>query len=172
MYPYIMSPRRTCAKDLEIPPLSDEGLLPSVEHPQLQTGKRISILTRLNAGMKIRDVAKCEGVSTATVARIKNDPHLNALSDGKSIEKTKELLANKFYLASDQFLDEGLKPEKIGKLRSTEAMMAAGIAVDKARLLEGKSTENLSIRGVVSHLQAQLSDAELLRKSLLSAVEV
>lgn len=164
-----MAPRRPGQKELE--PLSDDAITPNSSTEMLQTGRRIAILAHLEAGDRPSDIARREKVSLATVHNIRNDPRLRELSDGKAVERTKELLSANFYLASDALLDEAMKPAKIVKLRTTEAMLAAGIAVDKARLLEGKSTENVSIRGVVGHLQAQLSDAALLRRTLLESID-
>jgi hypothetical protein len=164
-----MAPRRSGQKD-QLEPLTDAAIVPNSELQTIQTGRRIAILARLEAGERPADIARREKVCLSTVDNIRNDPHLRELSDGKMVERTKELMSAKFYLASDALLDEAMRPEKRAKLRTTEAMLAAGIAVDKARLLEGKSTENVSIRGVVAHLQAQLSDAALLRRTLLDSI--
>lgn len=168
-YNTTMPPRRADQK--ELPALTDDGALaPNSDRQTIQTGRRIAILARLEAGESCTEVARREKVSVSAVQSIKNDPHLRELLDGKAVEKTKEMMSAKFYLASDRLLEEAMRPEKIAKLRTTEGMMAAGIAVDKARLLEGKSTENLSIRGVVGHLQAQLSDASFMRRALLDSI--
>lgn len=164
-----MPARRSYQKGT-LEPLTEAPLTPSVPLEPLQTGKRIAILARLEAGDRPSEVARREKVSLTTVNAIRNDPFLRELVDIKAVEKTKEIMSAKFYLASDRLLDEAMRPEKLAKLRTTEGMMAAGIAVDKARLLEGKSTENVSIRGVVGHLQAQLSDAALLRRQLLDSM--
>ena len=164
-------PLRHLGQKEALEPLTDDALTPSVEVQHLQTGRRIAILARLEAGERPADIARREKVSLTTVQDIRNDPRLRELSDGKAVERTKELMSAKFYLASDRLLDEAMRPEKLSKLRTTEGMMAAGIAVDKARLLEGKSTENVSIRGVVGHLQAQLSDAALMRRVLLESID-
>lgn len=163
-------PSRRFGQKAPLEPLTDAPLAPNSDREAIQTGKRISILARLEAGDKPAEVARREKVSVSAVRQIQQDPYLRELVDSKAVEKTKEILSAKFYLASDRLLDTAMRPEKLAKLRTTEGMMAAGIAVDKARLLEGKSTENVSVRGVVGHLQAQLSDAALLRRQLLDSM--
>lgn len=110
-------------------------------------------------------------MSRAQVLEIQGDQQLAELSDRRIVAKTKEILGGSFYMAASQLLQEATNPAKVRRLPADRAMVSAAIAFDKARLSEGLSTENLSVRGIVGHLEEKRREAEELRSQLLDSLK-
>lgn len=114
---------------------------------------------------------KSERMTRAQVLEIQADQTLAELSDRRVVAKTKEILGGAFYMASAQLLKEATNPDKVRRLPADRAMVSSAIAFDKARLADGLSTENLSVRGIVGHLEEKRKEADELRDALLHSLE-
>ena len=106
--------------------------------------KAIAVALRAS-GMPYTKIAFVLKVGTGTVHHWVNSP--GQLGDGRYqelAEQVKDQLANRSYLLSNTILanitDEDMKKAPLGS-----KVMASAILIDKARLLDGESTENQSI---------------------------
>lgn len=133
-----------------------KGDKPKYIRQTITTGKKIAIKAMLDQGMSQWQVAHIEQVSRATVNRIANDPELDNLRSD-IVEKTKSMLSSRFYVLADRSIDKAMEEDRIDKLNSYQLTMMGAVSVDKARLMDGMSTENVSVRGLNGHL---LKDAK------------
>jgi hypothetical protein len=89
----------------------------------------------LEAGASERMAAKKAGVSRETVRAINKCKTL----DMEVVDRIKKGLAAKFYDVADRSLDN-ISDSKLEHAQPSQLIMTAGIATDKARLIEGKAT--------------------------------
>lgn len=154
-----------------LPPLDASVGLAEAPKGNFSVGKRVLVFAKLQSGHKIPRIMKEERMTRAQVLEIERDQSLAELSDRRITAKTKEILGSRFYMAASQLLEEATSPAKVRRLPADRAMVSAAIAFDKARLSEGLSTENLSVRGVVGHLEERRREAEELRSQLLDSLK-
>jgi hypothetical protein len=111
-------------------------------------------------GLSERKIASLTGVSRHVVRKVvkRLDVDKNELLD-----HIKKNMANDLMLGAQKFLTVATSPGKLEKASLLQAVTGMGIAIDKARLLQGESTENLSIRANVS----KLDDAQAVLEQLL-----
>jgi len=138
-----------------------------LKYRRLSTGQKLSILALTRLGLTTREIAFKEKVSERTIEYIKADEKLNLLLDNnKAMETTKRTLGNNFYLLADSALTRAQDPEKLDNMNAYQLAGIAALSYDKARLAEGLSTENISIRGMVSHIQEEKNNLTALRERL------
>ena len=155
-----------------LPPLDPFQAAPDTrQNGNISTAKRVFVFARLQSGHSVAKIMKEERLTRAQVIEIESDQALAALSDRRILAKTKEILGGSFYMAADQLLREATDPRKVARLPADRAMVSAAIAFDKARLADGLSTENLSVRGIVGHLEEKRKEAEELRAQLLDSLK-
>jgi len=111
------------------------------------TGKRLTMSEKLiiyaAKGTKKSPlkVAAEFGVSDSTVKRLWKDEGLAAMKD--QVALVKESLADELYLTAAGCIKQvGVS---LPKASAKDAAVAAGIMIDKARLLEDKSTQNVGV---------------------------
>lgn len=142
-------------------------LRPQQKKPPLSTGRKLMIRAMLDNGASIRQVAFQEHVHYTTVRKIKLDDSLKELMpESKAAEMTKKALGNSFYYLADASLQKASEEERLDRMSSFQLAGIAGLAFDKGRLAEGLSTENISIRGVVGHLQSERDSLRATREAL------
>lgn len=116
---------------------------------------------RVTTGAPTRTIAKEYGVSNATVTALEHDERLKAkLAHADHIKKA--LSAESYIIA------EAAGNRVLEDMHRASAYQAAGIrhyAIEDARLVEGSSTQNISIKTVVSDLEER-------KKQLLDAINV
>lgn len=138
-----------------------------LKYRRLSTGQKLAILSLVRMGLTTKEIAFKEKVSPRTVGYIKADQHLNLLlENNKAMDITKKSLGNNFYLLADSAVTRAQDPEKLENMSAFQLAGIAGLAYDKARLAEGLSTENISIRGMVSHIQEEKNNLTALRERL------
>lgn len=109
-------------------------------------GQKLAIKALQDAGLSAQEVAPLADVDRHTVVRIWNDPELDDLSP-QVVGKVKTGLNGLFYKRSLQAL-LAMTPEKYESASLLQIATTSGIMVDKARLMDGLSTENVSFRGL------------------------
>lgn len=125
----------------------------------LGTGKRLTltekILVKAEKGVKsVRKTAELYGISTDTVQRIWKNKELAKLND--KVATVKKAMTDNLYLAAHCGIGQVVKA--MPKANAQQAAVATGIMLEKARLLEEKSTQNLSHNGylnIVNHVDYQ-----------------
>ena len=87
------------------------------------------------------------------------------------METIKEGLAEKFYKIADSAL-EHITEEKLQKTPAFQLLGMASLAVEKARLIEGAPTQNLSVDVYTYHkLAVKLDDLQKQRQKCLTLLE-
>lgn len=135
----------------------------------LTIGAKLLILKELEAGLSFNAICRTHLITREMIPIIKNDPLvIEAHQDSFADKETKRLLAKRFYDFVDVALSH-ISPEKLEKLNAYQLIMAAAVALDKARLVEGESTQNVTIRSVALNLNNTLEQLRE-RKTQLEAV--
>ena len=119
---------------------------------RLTEGEKLLIHTeRVKSTKTTRQIAKEYGVSNATVTALEHDERLKVkLAHADHIKKA--LSAESYIIA------EAAGSRVLQDMHRASAYQAAGIrhyAIEDARLVEGSSTQNISVRTVVNDLEAR-----------------
>lgn len=105
----------------------------------------------LDAKLTMRDIARKHHCSLTTVDAVKkSDRYIRS-----TLSNTKKALPQKLYEIANLSIS-AITPAKLAAASAPQLITTAAIAIDKARLMEGLSTENMDIRAVVPRIQEQL----------------
>lgn len=107
--------------------------------------KQVYARALFDLGFTIREVTRKAGISNDTAMAIKRRCDYNS----DSLEQLKKILPNKFYGLANESLNH-LSPEKLEKCSAPQLMMVTGIAIDKARDMEGSNRPQFNIVTVVN----------------------
>jgi len=99
----------------------------------------------LEQGLSTRKISKLVHVSNNAIMQVKRGERVGSI---ELASRLKEQLASKFTINASEFLDHANQPDKLDKASTLQLVTAAGISVDKARLLNNESTMNVSVRDV------------------------
>ena len=148
---------------------SQEHKLPALTHkPQgkakrLTQAERIIIHTeRKSSGKTTRAIAKEYGVSNSTVTDIEHNERLKAKIEQS--DHIKKALSANLYISAQDSLD-CITPKRLLQVNAYQNAIITATLIDKARLIEGSSTLNVSIKTVVSDLEER-------KRQLLDAINV
>jgi len=121
--------------------------------PELR-GAEIKAL--LEQGYSIAKCATMAGCSRDTVVAIKKSNKF----DRAIVDSIKNHISGKFYKVADAAVN-AITPEKLQNATPVQLITTAGIAIDKARLIEGDATQRIEFVGVVDdELQGQIAALE------------
>ncbi len=132
---------------------------------------KLAVIAQLGTGKTIREVAKLNGMSTATVLRFKQELGSVDTID-QEVNTIKKGLSKKVWRIGDMLADSVIDhPEVIDNAALSQRMVGLGIAVDKGRLMDGEPTEITKIHDEpMGELMNQLGN--LLRRSPQIGVEM
>lgn len=102
---------------------------------KLPIAQQLAVKALLESGKSERHTSKLAKVSRATVRAVNKCKSL----DPQLVDRIKLGLASKLYEVADRSLDH-ITDDKMEKSTSVQLMTTAAIGIDKARLIEGKST--------------------------------
>ena len=139
----------------------------TVDMPEPDTGRN-TVLDRMTVnatiaqiyieqGLSVRKINKLTGVSTDCIKKVRKG--LKVGSPELAI-RLKEGLANKFTIAASTFMDYAHDPDKLAKAGTLQLVTAAGISVDKARLLNNESTMRITITDVYQEYSTKITQLE------------
>lgn len=111
------------------------------------TGQKLAILADIDAGISLRQIASSHFCSLDTVQRIRDDQELRELQNPSIVSHRKKALSNMNRFVADRMLSS-ITDEDISKINAYQRVVASSIAIDKARLLDNESTQNVSVRGL------------------------
>ena len=115
-----------------------------------ETERLIIHTERVTSGKSTRVVGKEYGVSSSTVSEIEHDEALIAkLAQAEHIKKG---LSADLYVKAQASLDK-LTDDRLLKVNAFQNAIIAATCIDKARLIEGASTHNISLAGRFMMLQ-------------------
>jgi hypothetical protein len=137
-----------------------------VSYRRLTTGRKIAIKAMLDSGFPERQIAALENVSPATVNNIRHDPELQDLSPS-IVEKTKSMLASRAYVMADRSISKAAEEDRLDKMNSYQLTVMGSIMIDKARLMEGMSTENLALHSVSEHLKNGANELDNMKSLII-----
>lgn len=146
-----------------------ESLLPIDERRRqktLTTGRKLKILAELKNGMPPEQVCVKHRISKTVLALIMNDSQFQEVTNNSFMNATKKMMANRFYQIADLCLSH-VDTEKMQRMDPYKLVVAASIALDKARLIEGQSTENLSFRSLGLNIHTTLDQLKEKKQALL-----
>jgi hypothetical protein len=132
---------------------------------------KLAVIAQLGTGKTIREVAKINGMSTATVLRFKQE--LGSVDTiNQEVNTLKKGLSRKVWRIGDMLADSVIDhPEVIDNAALSQRMVGLGIAVDKGRLMDGEPTEITKIHDEpMGELMSQLGN--ILRRAPMIGVEV
>lgn len=102
---------------------------------QIHPLKKMCASALLDMGEPKNQICKALKISDTSLRIIAEDSYLVP----EKVAETKKTLGSRFYMTAARAL-EATTNKKLAESSAPQLMMAAGIAVDKARLLEGLST--------------------------------
>jgi hypothetical protein len=136
----------------------------TIEKTRYSHGIKAAIYSDHRAGMTTREISYRYRVSARLVDEVIHDPQMfEMLDEGVAEHRKKSLMGLFYYIADIAFA--GLGKAEIMKLPAAQRATVGAIAYDKARLAEGLSTENVSIRGVLGDIRTTISDIRKRRGS-------
>jgi hypothetical protein len=132
---------------------------------RLPESKLFAIKGLLEAGYSCRRTAAMARCSLSTVIAVKRRPEL----DPDVVTNIKRHLSGKFYRIADESLD-GITDEKLQKASAPQLMTMAAIGIDKARLIEGQTTERTEfVNWTDRQLEAEIAQLEAELEKIASA---
>ena len=105
---------------------------------------KLSVVTFYVSGYSMEELEKIFGVSTTIIGHWINDPEMLDFAKADVVGNLKKNLARKCYMLANRFLSR-IDDSKIDKEGLKGTVISACTLVDKARLIEGASTENIAI---------------------------
>ena len=115
--------------------------------------QKAEIVTLLAASWTVGAIARKTGHGWGTVKRLSVLPDIAAVVDQQRVNLAEELqgLATRLVCSMDDAV--------IDKMGGRDRLIAAGVAIDKSRLIMGESTDNISVS--IGTLQTRMAEAGL-----------
>ena len=151
---------------------AEATLTPQIRHRHrtLTTGHKLRILQDLKSGMNQTKLCQKHRLTKSAIALIVADDSLQETVNGTWINQTKKYMAARFYQLADMALGY-IDPKKLERLDPYKLGVLASIALDKARLIEGQSTENLSFRSLAMNVHGSLEELRERKRKLVEFLE-
>ena len=118
-----------------------------------------------------------ESMTAARIGRIlKLDPKTvrrvlyKSISETAEVKKIRSSLSGKWYRLADQAVETAMEEDDTNKLY--RLALTGGIATDKARLAEGLSTENISIKSVAAQIHEELEERKKKLEDFMKVEEI
>ncbi len=139
--------------------------------PEKKTKKKIPLAVKAVA--KVMTESGFSQVETARELSLPVKSIQRAIADStldrKIIEQVKEILPTKFYHVAFMIAERlSSHPELIAKMNPYMQTMVMAIMVDKGRLMQGQSTENVEVRGQVADVKTTLDEIARIKNLLVS----
>lgn len=151
-------------------PSRSKGQLPLT--PELQQNNvltHLAVITLSKAGMSHTMISAQTGISHQAIGVILENPRLQFLHSGRSDVYRKALPMLLLELATASIVS--IRPEELQALNPLQRVTLSAIAIDKARLLLGESTQNIAVREYVPQLQDQMQELLVQRDQILALVQ-
>lgn len=113
--------------------------------------QKLAVRSLLQAGMSPSEIQKEEGMDASTVYNVMKDKRVEILAQ-KQVEEIKRSLVGMTYGNSFR-AQQAITDEKLSNSSALQLMTISAIGIDKGRLMEGLSTENVSFRGVAASVE-------------------
>ena len=130
---------------------------------------QMAILSLHKAGMSLEMISSQTGIAVSSVQEIINNPRLNFLHSNRIDTYRKSLPVLLMELATTAVTS--ITHEELQRLNPLQRVTLAAIAIDKARLLLGESTENISVREYVPKLMDEVKDLMSQRENIVKLIQ-
>ena len=114
---------------------------------------RMVAATMLESGKSGLQVSKELGMGITAVYSVKDDPELQSLSNTE-VSYIKDGI-NKLVRKRGYQALKAMDEEKLRQSSALQLMTVAAISIDKSRLLDGESTQNINMRSVNANLDLE-----------------
>lgn len=109
--------------------------------------RKLAVKSLLNSGMSPTEIERTEGIDRSTVYSVMKDKKI-ALLAPKQVDEIKRSLIGAQY-GNAYRAQEKISDEKLQAMNAYQLSLISSINIDKARLMENLSTENVAHRGYV-----------------------
>lgn len=141
-------------------------LTPELQQHNVLT--HLSVITLSKAGMSDNMIASQTGLTHQTIGVILKNPRLQFLHSGRADVYRKALPMLLMEIATTSITS--ITNDDLKSLNALQRMTLSAIAIDKARLLLGESTQNVAIREYVPQLQNQVDELVRQRDQIVSLI--
>lgn len=114
--------------------------------------RKLAVKARIELGHSPTEIANDEGMDRSTVYNVMQSKTIGLLAPKQVDEIKKSLIGMKYgnaFRAQEKITDS-----KLDAMNAYQLTLISSINVDKARLMENLSTENVSHRGLTENLEA------------------
>lgn len=115
--------------------------------------RKLAVKARIELGDSPTEVANEEGMDRSTVYSVMKSKEISLISP-KQVEAIKKSLIGAKY-GNAYRAQEKITDEKLDAMNAYQLTLISSINVDKARLMENLSTENISHRGFINDLNEE-----------------
>jgi len=145
---------------VKIPQVIEQSVIKGAFHGQgVPPHVRAAIRALVDMGASYRDVMEQFGVSRETVRKILREGDINP----KLLNRVKEEILTRMWTLASEAISH-ITPEKLAETKDIYKLaLVVAIAVDKARLMEGGSTQNIAI---VSKVEHHIENIEKIKKEI------
>lgn len=134
---------------------------------RLTLAQKFALRAQAKTGQNANSIAKQNGISPSTVIKVLNDPTLE-LVDNSEMEKLKDIHSQRLWMNALRG-QLAITNEKLDQASALQLMTMSAIATEKARLMEEKSTSNVSIKGMVGYIQESFDDLQAMKRQILDS---
>ncbi len=106
---------------------------------------KVLALTLRSANYSYDKISAIIGIGKTTVSDWIRRPSFDNVGLSELANGIKERMASQLYINSNQVFNAAMEDDKIDKASHLQLVTSGSIMIDKARLMEGKSTENISM---------------------------
>lgn len=137
----------------------------------MSTGRKLVVKAMLESGLSYRQIAASENISLDTVHSIAYDPEIVELTPGL-LDKTKRMLAGRAYLLADRSISKAGEEDRLDKMNAYQLTIMSSVMIDKARLMDGQSTENLALHTLSEQLQSGAKDIDNVKDMIIKRFKI
>ena len=127
--------------------------------------RKLAIKARFDSGDSPSEIARSEKITRATIYHIANDPELINLKS-EQVKQVKEGLTKLTYLRSFQAI-KSISQDKLDRSSALQLMTVGAIGIEKGRLMENLSTDNISHRSVMETISTDVQALAERKRALL-----
>jgi hypothetical protein len=140
--------------------------------PELQQNNvliHLAVITLKKSGMSDTMISNQTGISRQAVDKILSNERLEFLHNGRTDVYRKALPMLLLEVATSAIVS--ITPDDLKALNALQRVTLSAIAIDKARLLMGESTENLAIREFVPKMQGEMTELLKCKDDIMALIK-
>jgi hypothetical protein len=128
----------------QIPPIRNYDK--KVHGKRYSPARKLAVRALAETGMSFTEIAKQEGMSRPNVYSVMKDQKISLLAK-QQVDAIKNSLVGMTY-ANAHRAQDAITDEKLANSSALQLMTVSAIGIEKGRLMENLSTDNVSFRGV------------------------